>query len=105
MLIHFKAQDNYIATKYPGKITLIECGTFKDEYREGWRNLAEGGLESHHTKGTNHKSILKEPHLKLFAEKLNLVLEKANNEYQNKSNTNGASNKSVIMNSNSKVTA
>ena len=95
MLIHFKAQDNYIATQYPGKITLIECGTFKDEYREGWRNLAGGGLESHHIAGTNHKSIIREPHLKLFAEKLNLVLEKANKEYKSKSNTNGAVNNSL----------
>ncbi|MEZ4690167.1 MAG: hypothetical protein R3A12_08265 [Ignavibacteria bacterium] len=47
MLMHLRAQDDYIATKYPGKITLIECGTFKDEYREGWRELAEGGLESY----------------------------------------------------------
>jgi len=95
MLIHFKAQDNYIATQYPGKITLIECGTFKDEYREGWRNLAGGGLESHHIAGTNHKSIIREPHLKLFAEKLNLVLEKANKEYQSRSNTNGAVNNTL----------
>ena len=98
MLIHFKAQDNYLATKYPGKITLIECGTFKDEYREGWRNLAEGGLESHHIAGTNHKSIIKEPHLKLFAEKLNLVLENANKEYQRKSGTNGSVNKPAEKN-------
>jgi hypothetical protein len=79
-LIHFRAQDNYIATTYPGKITLIECGTFKVEYREGWKNLAEGGFETHSIPGTDHKNIVKEPNLKLFAEKLNFVLEKTHLE-------------------------
>lgn len=80
MLMHLRAQDDYIATKYPGKITLIECGTFKDEYREGWRDLAEGGLESYPVPGTDHKNIVSGPNLKLFTEKLNIVLEKAHKE-------------------------
>lgn len=82
MLMHLKAQDSYIATKYPGKITLIECGTFKDEYREGWRDLAEGGLESYPIPGTDHKNIVSGPNLKLFTEKLNIVLEKAHREIE-----------------------
>ncbi|HMQ69064.1 MAG TPA: amino acid adenylation domain-containing protein [Ignavibacteria bacterium] len=82
MLMHLRAQDDYIATKYPGKITLIECGTFKDEYREGWRNLAEGGLESYPIPGTDHKNIVSGPNLKRFTEKLNIVLEKAHKEIE-----------------------
>ncbi|MDQ3021352.1 MAG: amino acid adenylation domain-containing protein [Bacteroidota bacterium] len=90
MLLHFHAQDKYIAKKYPGKITLIECGTFKDEYREGWKNLAGGGFESYAVEGTNHKTIVKEPQLRFFAEKLNFVLEKTHNELNTKTGTNGS---------------
>ncbi|MBK8552595.1 MAG: hypothetical protein IPL53_16610 [Ignavibacteria bacterium] len=91
MLIHFKAQDKYIAKKYPGKITLIECATFKSEYREGWRNLAGAGLETHTVPNTTHKTIVKEPHIKLFAEKMNLVLENTHEELKGKKNINGRS--------------
>lgn len=93
MLIHFKAQDRYVATKYPGKITLIECGTFHAENREKWKNLAEGGLESYLIPGTDHRTIMNEPHVRLFAEKLNYVLEKANEEIESHTKTNGKINK------------
>lgn len=89
MLMHFNAQDRYVATKYPGKITLIECATFKEEYREGWRNLAEGGFEYYVVPDTDHKTIVKEPKLKDFTEKLNFVLEKTHKELETKSNRNG----------------
>lgn len=99
MLQHFHAQDRYVATKYPGKITLIECATFKKEYREGWKNLAEGGFETYVVPDTNHKTIVKEPKLKDFAEKLNFVLEKTQNELNEKTMRNGAisiSKKTVV---------
>lgn len=90
MAIHFKAQDKYVAKKYSGKITLIECGTFKLEYREGWKDLAEGGFEYYVVPNTNHKTIVKDPKLKDFAEKLNYVLEKTHNEINQKPKSNGA---------------
>ncbi|MEO6695101.1 MAG: amino acid adenylation domain-containing protein, partial [Ignavibacteria bacterium] len=89
MLQHFHAQDRYVAKKYPGKITLIECATFKREYREGWRNLAEGGFETYVVPDTNHKTIVKEPKLRDFAEKLNFVLEKTQNELKEMPSKNG----------------
>jgi len=92
MLQHFYAQDRYVAKKYQGKITLIECATFKKEYREGWKNLAEGGFETYVVPDTNHKTIVKEPKLKDFAEKLNFVLEKTHNELNEKSKSNGVLN-------------
>ncbi|MEO8211507.1 MAG: thioesterase domain-containing protein, partial [bacterium] len=95
MLLHFYAQDKYIAKKYPGKITLIECGTFKNEFREGWKNLAEGGFESYVVTDTNHKTIVKEPKLRFFAEKLNFVLEKTHNELNANTNKNVVSTISV----------
>jgi len=91
MLMHFKAQDNYVAKKYPGKITLIECATFKAEYREGWKALSEGGFEAYVVPDTNHKTIVKEPMLRFFAEKLNFVLQKTHDEVNGKSSSNGVS--------------
>ncbi|MBK8551796.1 MAG: AMP-binding protein [Ignavibacteria bacterium] len=82
--IHFKAQDRYVASKYPGKITLIECANYKAENKEGWRKLAEEGLESHVIPDTEHTTIMSEPHIKLFAEKLNQILDKTNNEIENR---------------------
>ena len=86
MQMHFKAQDTYIASKYSGKITLIECGTFKDANRDRWRNLALDGLESYSVPGSDHETIMTEPYIKLFAEKLNFILDKANKEVES---TNG----------------
>lgn len=89
MLIHFRAQDRYIAKSYPGKITLIECATFKPEYREKWKKLAEGGFEAYVVPKTNHKTIVREPKLRYFAEKLNYVLEKAHKEISESITGNG----------------
>ncbi|MBK9332303.1 MAG: hypothetical protein IPM96_07875 [Ignavibacteria bacterium] len=80
MLMHFKTQDKYVAQKYPGKITLIECATFKEELRDKWRQLADGGFESYVVPDTDHITIVKEPMLKFFAEKLNFVLEKTHRD-------------------------
>jgi len=88
MMTHFNAQDRYVANKYPGKITLVECATFKEEYRNGWRNLAEGGFEYYMVPDTDHKTIIKEPKLKDFAEKLNFVLQKTHNEIEAKTQLN-----------------
>lgn len=104
MLLHFQAQDKYIAKKYPGKITLIECGTYKADNREGWKNLAGGGFETYVVPDTNHKTIVKEPKLRLFAEKINLALKKTHDEI-NSANTNGASIRSVDKKNSEKVNA
>jgi len=80
MLMHFKTQDKYVAQKYPGKITLIECATFKKELREKWEQLADGGFETYVVPDTDHITIVKEPKLKFFAEKLNFVLEKTHRD-------------------------
>jgi amino acid adenylation domain-containing protein len=77
MLMHFAAQDRYVAKKYPGKITLIECSTFKADFRKGWQELAGGGFETHVVPDTDHKTIVREPKIRDFADKLNLVLDNA----------------------------
>jgi hypothetical protein len=77
MLMHFAAQDRYVAKKYPGKITLIECSTFKADFRKGWQELAGGGFETHVVPDTDHKTIVREPKIRDFADKLNIVLDNA----------------------------
>ena len=97
-LIHFKAQDEYVATKYPGKITLIECEAFKEETREKWKELAGGGLESYTIPGTDHKTIVTEPYIKDFAEKLNEVLKQTDDEIKNRFKLNGSETNSAKKN-------
>ncbi|MBL8006957.1 MAG: amino acid adenylation domain-containing protein [Ignavibacteria bacterium] len=88
--IHFKAQDRYIAKKFPGKITLIECEATKTEYRKRWESLAGGGLEFYVIPGTDHKSIVREPKLREFVEKLNFVLDKTHREVYSINESNGS---------------
>ncbi len=88
-IMHFKAQDNYIASKYPGKITLIECGTYRAQNREGWRNLALGGFENYSVPDTTHETIMKAQNIGRFAEKLNFILEKAHKETKESFELNG----------------
>jgi amino acid adenylation domain-containing protein len=105
MLHHFKAQERYIAKKYPGKITLIECATYKDEFRQGWKNLAGGGFESYAVPDTNHKTIVKEPKLRFLAEKLNYVLEKTDTEVNSRNGVNGTAQLTQKENTLEKVNA
>ena len=89
MLMHFAAQDRYVAKKYPGKVTLIECSTFKPEFRKGWQELAGGGFETYVVPDTDHKTIVREPKIRDFAEKLNIVLEKTHADIAARSSSNG----------------
>jgi hypothetical protein len=54
----------------------LNAATFKPEFRERWRKLGGGGFETYVVPDTNHKTIVKEPKLKDFAEKLNYILRK-----------------------------
>ena len=96
MLMHFAAQDRYVAKKYPGKVTLIECSTFKPEFRKGWQELAGGGFETYVVPDTDHKTIVREPKIRDFAEKLNIVLDKTHEDIAARSSSNGrADNKTA----------
>ncbi|HMS64575.1 MAG TPA: amino acid adenylation domain-containing protein [Ignavibacteria bacterium] len=83
--IHTDSQNRYIAKEFPGKITLIESAATKMEYREKWGKLAAGGIDYFTIPDTDHLTIVQEPKLQEFVEKLNYVLEKANNEINNNS--------------------
>lgn len=79
--LHIRAQDNYEAKKYPGKIILFESGDYQTETRERWKRLALGGFESHSIPGSNHLTIANEPFISILTEKLNSILDNANRSF------------------------
>lgn len=76
-----QAAKNYVPRPYPGKVILFRAmdrDQFKPEDSDsqfGWGELAAGGLEVHHVPG-NHLGILKEPDVRVLAEKLQECLER-----------------------------
>jgi aspartate racemase len=80
-------EANLLATKryqpkiYPGRLTLFRAGPpVTEELRwnpwTAWRCLAVGGVTLHFVPG-DHNSMVREPHVKVLAEKLRAVLEAA----------------------------
>jgi aspartate racemase len=51
-------------------------------YSYGWQKIAAGGLEVHDIPG-DHIGILKEPHVRVLAEKLKACLDKAQVDISN----------------------
>jgi surfactin family lipopeptide synthetase C len=80
--IHTDSQNRYVAKVYPGKITLIESAATNNEYKEKWGKLASDGLDYYTIPDTDHLTIVQEPKLKEFVEKLNFVMEKAQIDYK-----------------------
>ncbi|HLJ96407.1 MAG TPA: amino acid adenylation domain-containing protein [Gemmataceae bacterium] len=74
---NYRALKNYRAQVYPGKITLFRGRTQPLLARHrpdlGWGGIAAGGLAIQIIPGT-HGSILKEPHVKVLADRLRAVL-------------------------------
>ncbi len=66
-------------SSYPGKITLIRAAgrgetlSRRDDPTLGWQHLAAGELEIHDI-SSDHVSMLFEPHVRTFAEKLKTIL-------------------------------
>lgn len=81
--IHTDSQNRYVAKVYPGKITLIESAATNNEYKEKWGKLAADGLDYYTIPDTDHLTIVQEPKLKEFVEKLNFVMEKAQSKVKN----------------------
>jgi len=79
-----QARDEYVIQVYPGRITLLRT---EDQYRDeavgiqydplfGWGNVVAGGIDLHYVPGS-HLSVLKEPHVRVVAEKLQTCLTQA----------------------------
>ena len=73
---------SYVPKSYPARITFFAAretlysGRPDVEPGFGWSQLAAGGLEMHEIPG-DHLSILKEPHVRLLAEKLSSCIDNA----------------------------
>ena len=74
-----QAIRNYVPHPYLGKVILfraMDLSEFEGYYTDpewGWGELVVEGLEVHHVPG-NHIGILKEPHVRILAEKLRACL-------------------------------
>ena len=72
--LNFAAVKDYVPQVYPGPATLFVANdlTAAFDVEEGWRQLV-AGIEVHEIPG-NHLDIIKEPHVQMLAEKLNMCL-------------------------------
>lgn len=77
-----QAFRNYVPRSYQGKVILFwamnrdQFEAYDPDSQFGWGKLAAGGLEVHHVPG-DHLGILKQPHVRVLAEKLRDCLEQA----------------------------
>jgi amino acid adenylation domain-containing protein len=75
---NLKARQNYRPQTYPGQATLFWSeyqSLYIERYPElGWGTLVTGGLEIYPLPG-NHLTIVKEPHVRVLAEKLKLCMD------------------------------
>jgi amino acid adenylation domain-containing protein len=76
--INFAAVKDYVPQTYAGDVTLFLATDLTADYdlRDGWRELVEGRIEAHEIAG-NHINIIKEPHVRVLAEKLRACLDRA----------------------------
>jgi len=82
-LANSKANKMYLASSFPGKLTLFRCNSQELKLTNSadlsWGNLALGGVEIHEIPG-QHTTIMEEPDVRYLAEKLSLCLAKAQEE-------------------------
>jgi thioesterase domain-containing protein len=77
--INFAAVKDYVPQVYSGGATLFLASddlTAAHDVEAGWEGLAAGGLEKVSISG-NHLDIVKEPHVRVLAEKLRIALDRA----------------------------
>jgi aspartate racemase len=76
--INFTAVKDYVPSTFGGDATLFLATDLTADYdlRDGWRELVEGRIEAHEITG-NHINIIKEPHVRVLAERLRGCLDRA----------------------------
>jgi thioesterase domain-containing protein len=75
--LNFAAVKDYVPRVYPGSATLFLASddlTAAYDVEEGWQGLICGGLQKIRVSG-NHLDIVKEPHVRMVAEKLRACLD------------------------------
>ena len=80
--INFAAVKDYVPQTFAGDVTLFLATDLTADYdlHEGWHELVEGRIEAHEIPG-NHINIIKEPHVRVLAEKLRGCLERAQEKH------------------------
>jgi hypothetical protein len=76
----WRAGQKYVPQVYPGKITLFRADQVLGIYPDpllGWAGLGAGGLEIHEVSGSDHESIVVEPHVRSLAKELKQCIENA----------------------------
>ena len=76
--INFTAVKDYEPRAYSGDVTLLLASDLTADYdsKDGWRELVRGNIETHEIPG-NHLNIIKEPGVRVLAERLHESLSKA----------------------------
>ena len=80
--LNFAAVKDYVPRVYPAQATLFLASddlTAAYDVEEGWQGLVAGGLEKVRVSGS-HLDIVKEPHVRVLAEKLRACLDRAQEE-------------------------
>jgi thioesterase domain-containing protein/acyl carrier protein len=76
--INFAAVKDYQPQIYSGDLTLFLATDLTADYdsKDGWRELVKGRIDTHEIPG-NHLNIIKDPGVRVLAEKLRTVLDQA----------------------------
>jgi amino acid adenylation domain-containing protein len=80
--LNFAAVKDYVPQVYPGAATLFLATddlTAAFDVEEGWQGLVDGGLEKVRVSG-DHLNIVKEPHVRVLAQKLRACLDRVDTE-------------------------
>jgi thioesterase domain-containing protein len=76
----FKATQNYILHRYPGRITLFKAGQelegISSDPTLGWNEWAAHGVDVHVVPG-NHATMVYKPHVEVLANRLRACLDQA----------------------------
>jgi len=80
--INWFAATSYTAQPYPGRVTLLRtpppAASVGHDYLLGWGGLALEGVEVHDVPG-DHEDMMKEPNVRVLAEKLSQCIQRAAN--------------------------
>ena len=74
--IYSRAEQNYLPQPYPGMGLYIECEKRSADHQLNWARVITGGLEVHEI-SADHPDLVKQPHVRHWAEKLKEALQRA----------------------------
>ena len=73
--VYLRAMRSYMPVIYPGRFIIFQASEDSRD-PQGWSNLAAGGVDIRDVPG-GHENVLKEPHLRVWAEQLKSCLQTA----------------------------